>query len=457
MSIFEEYPVLKRHMNLRISKGRKICRNLRTGDCELPDEGSFAFLSMCSGSHRLKDIFTAHTQVYGREVFPVDDILKKYGHLLDFSSLPARARQLEHMAEMLKARRSRWPYHPFREETPFRLEASLTEVCNHRCSYCYQGSEHKDEHGLHLEEWKDVMKQAAELGVQEIVFTGGEPTLYRGFLELVKTAVSHGLYPRISTNGSTLDPAMTGALHEAGAEYIHLSLPAVTSALYGRITGAEKSLDQVKRAIPLLKRSGFYIRVKMVLTPENTMEAGRLLEYCGENGVDLVHLAPFIASTRTGKDYALVPDEDSLVRVMKTAEAAEKRYPDLVIAKPALGLWEWRNEKEIVRCGGVKESLTVIHNGNITFCESLGGIDGFVMGNVRSQTLEEIWNSPIPDRYTVTQAKSEPCKSCEYLEKCGTGCFLFSYMAQKDAFSADPRCFRYNGHRIGAAGEEKCE
>ncbi len=451
MSIHKEYPVLKRNINLRLSKGRKICRDLRTGDCHLLDEGSFAFLRMCNGRYCLEEIFMAHTQAFGKEAFPIDTIFAKYTPMLDFSKTPACAHQLENIDTMLQARGSNWLYHPFREETPFNLEASLTEVCNHQCSYCYQGSEHMGRPGLLLEEWREIIGQAAKLGVQEIVFTGGEPTLYPDFTELVKTAVAHGLYPKISTNGSTLDRSVIETLHNAGAEYIHLSLPAVTSSLYRKITGAEKSLEKVKEAIPLLKQKGFYIRVKMVLTPQNTQEVGRLLEFCSDNKVDLVHLAPFIASTRTGEDYSLVPSEDALAHVLEVAEAAEKKHPDMLIAKPALGLWEWRDEKEIVRCGGVKESLTIIYNGDITFCESLGGIEEFILGNVRSHMLEEIWNSPIPDRYTITQTKREPCKSCEFLEKCGTGCFLFSYLAQKDAFSTDPRCFRYDGCRIGDA------
>lgn len=445
----KEYPVLKRNINLRISKGRKICKNLRTGDCGLLDEGSFAFLSMCNGSYRLEEIFAAHAQVFGNDIFPADVIFEKWVPMLEFSKKPACARQLDNLDILLKARGRDWPYHKFREETPFQLEASLTEVCNHRCSYCYQGNEHRGGQDLLLEEWKKVIEQAAGLGMQEIIFTGGEPTLYPDFTELVKTAVEHGLYPKISTNGSRLDGSVVEALRNAGAEYIHLSLPAVTPSLYGKITGAESSLEKVKHAILLLKQSGFYIRVKMVLTPDNTEETGRLLEFCGENKVDLVHLAPFIASTRTGKDYALVPSEASLAEVMETVEAVGKKYPHMLIAKPALGLWEWRNEKEIVRCGGVKESLTVISNGNITFCESLGEIEEFILGNVRTHTLAEIWNSRIPDRFTVIHAKSEPCKSCEFLESCGTGCFLFSYIAAKDAFSADPRCFRYSGRRIG--------
>jgi pyrroloquinoline quinone biosynthesis protein E len=448
MKISEKYPALMKNRALRISKGRNICKNLRTGDCDLLDEQSFVFLRMCNGRYRLQDIISVHTQVFGQKMFSVEVFLEKYKHILNFCDQPAFVPQLENMDVMLSAREIDWPFHPFREETPFSLEVSLTEVCNHRCTYCFQGKEHKHNPGLSLEEWKSVIYQAAGLGVQEIVFTGGEPTLYPDFIELVKTAADNGLYPKISTNGSTLDRPFVEALKGAGAEYIHLSLPAVSPLLYHQITKTKESLEKVKRAIFLLKEKNFYIRAKMVLIPQNTEECSTLLDFCGENHIDMVHLAPFIASTKTGDDYALVPSEEALSQVLKRAEAAEKKYPGMLIAKPATGLWEWKNEKEIVRCGGIKENLTVISNGNITFCEPLGQIQEFILGNVRTHTLAEIWNSEAPDRYTKVSVKDEPCISCEYLESCNTGCFLFSYIAEKDAYSADPRCFRYNGRRI---------
>lgn len=449
MNNYEQYPRLRRNIYLRISKGRYIYKDMRSGDCNLVDTDSFAILRMCNGENKLKEMAAAYKQMPGGRNITAEAILEKYAEILVFSEKPSKAHQLDHIDSMLSARKVNWPYHPFREETPFQLEASLTEVCNHRCSYCYQGNEHADKDHLSLNEWIDVIEQAAGLGVQEVVFTGGEPTLYPGFMEIVNNTTLHGIFPRISTNGSTLNDDLIESLHEAGAEYIHLSLPAVTSELYGKITGKEESLKKVTRAIRRLKERDFYIRVKMVLTSDNTDEVTNLLDYCAENGVDTVHLAPFIASTRTSEDYAMIPPEHSLAEVLKAADAAEQKYPEMLIAKPGLGLWEWRNEKEIVRCGGIKDSLTVINNGNITFCEALAGVDEFIIGNVRHKKLDAIWNSPIPDRYTTIKATREPCKSCEYLSGCGTGCFLFSYMAQHDPYAADPRCFKYAGHRFG--------
>ena len=158
------------------------------------------------------------------------------------------------------------------------------------------------------------------MGVQEVTFSGGEPALYPYLESLVRHVSSKGIYPKISTNAACLSKDLVTRLAETGAEYIHLSLPAVSEDLYDRITGSKGDLPQVKSAILDLKEKGFYVRLKMVLLPFNIGEVNSLLDFCADCQVDFVYLAPFHLTHISRSGGELIPSDSDLLRVKTIAE-----------------------------------------------------------------------------------------------------------------------------------------
>src|SRR6266516_4633453 len=109
------------------------------------------------------------------------------------------------------------------------LRVSLTDRCNLRCSYCMPPE------GL---DWLPTADQltddelirllriaTARLGVTEVRFTGGEPLLRRGLLEIVARTAELSPRPEISvtTHGIGL-VRLAEPLHRAGLDRINVSL-----------------------------------------------------------------------------------------------------------------------------------------------------------------------------------------------------------------------------------------
>ena len=73
--------------------------------------------------------------------------------------------------------------------TPLALIAELTHRCPLHCVYCSNPSEMTARgRELSTAEWMGVFQQAAELGVLQVDFTGGEPLARPDVVELAAAA-----------------------------------------------------------------------------------------------------------------------------------------------------------------------------------------------------------------------------------------------------------------------------
>lgn len=442
------YPLLKKHIAIRVNRGHFVVSNCRTGDSERENKENAVFLLLCNGGRTLEEILRIYRGILDISLSlakeQAEKVSAKYAKEVGYYRKKQRERDI-FLPDMEKE--AAWKYSPLRDAYPYRMTIALTRCCNHRCDYCFNSSGNRGEQEVGVEKWIRVITQAHDMGIQEITFTGGEPFLYGNFIKLAAFCSERGIYPKISTNGTFLDESMIRKLKRAGAEYIHLSLPAVTEAVYDRITGSRGDLPKVKQAVRLLKQYHFYVRVKMVLTPHNLGEVSKLLAFCAETGVDFVHLAPYVLTENSRSGRSLLLGEEELLKVRSAAEAGRKKYAGMEISGIPAACGRWKSARDITKCGGIKDSLTILANGRITFCEALGELDEFTLGNIQENSLEEIWNSDKPDHITNPEGRNldKACRECEYADRCRTGCFVFSHMQSGNPWSMDPRCFRFAG------------
>src|ERR1700736_5933240 len=98
--------------------------------------------------------------------------------------------------------------------TPLSLLAELTYRCNLQCPYCYNPLDLAS-YGEELDEpaWLRVIDESADLGVLQIHFSGGEPTLRPELLvALVRRAHERQQYTNLITQGTFLDDALLDRL-----------------------------------------------------------------------------------------------------------------------------------------------------------------------------------------------------------------------------------------------------
>src|SRR6516162_10030756 len=107
--------------------------------------------------------------------------------------------------------------------TPLALVAELTHRCPLHCVYCSNPLELQSRDAeLSTQEWSRVFREAAQAGVLQADFTGGEPLARPDIVELVRAARSADLYVSLITSGLPLDEARLGELVAAGLDHFQL-------------------------------------------------------------------------------------------------------------------------------------------------------------------------------------------------------------------------------------------
>ncbi len=119
------------------------------------------------------------------------------------------------------------------------LRVSLTDACNLRCVYCMpEDIVFRPAAALMQDdEILTLLRVAASLGVDKVRLTGGEPTVRRGIVELVRAirAIPGIQKIAMTTNGIKL-AELAGPLAEAGLGQVNISIDSLKPERFHRIT-----------------------------------------------------------------------------------------------------------------------------------------------------------------------------------------------------------------------------
>ncbi len=152
------------------------------------------------------------------------------------------------------------------------LRISVTDRCNLRCVYCMPVSgvrplAHEDI--LRYEEINTVARAAAEMGIDKVRLTGGEPLVRAGLPELVGMLADIETIDDISltTNGTML-AKHAAELKSAGLNRVNISLDSLKADRFRAITRSDAELADVLEGIEAAREAGLEpVKLNMVVIP----------------------------------------------------------------------------------------------------------------------------------------------------------------------------------------------
>ena len=222
------------------------------------------------------------------------------------------------------------------------LRISVTDRCNFRCNYCMPRDVFDSNYAfmphsalLSFEEIARLAGTFAQLGVEKIRLTGGEPLLRKNIESLIamlsalRTPQGRPLDITLTTNGVLL-ARKARALKDAGLTRVTVSLDALDADLFARMSDSDFTPDDVLRGVDAAAEAGLAsIKINMVVRRgfndgqilpmarrfRGTGQVLRFIEYMdvgSTNGWNLAEVVPTAeVLQRIGREFPLeaVADE----------------------------------------------------------------------------------------------------------------------------------------------------
>ena len=109
---------------------------------------------------------------------------------------------------------------------PVEVLFTLTNRCNLRCIMCnFKKIQANSADELNTEQVTSIITQIADLKIETVVFSGGEPLLRDDLFEIVNFASRHGIANTILlTNGTIIDEEIIKRINESGLKAVWISL-----------------------------------------------------------------------------------------------------------------------------------------------------------------------------------------------------------------------------------------
>jgi cyclic pyranopterin phosphate synthase len=173
------------------------------------------------------------------------------------------------------------------------LRVSLTDRCNLRCSYCMpaEGLDWLPKPELLTDdEMVRLVRIGVELlGIREVRFTGGEPLLRRGLVDIVARVARLERRPHMSvtTNGIGLG-RLARSLREAGLDRVNVSLDTLRKETFIHLARRDRLADVIE-GLAAADAAGLRpVKVNAVLMRNvNDDEPVELLRWCLDRGYEL--------------------------------------------------------------------------------------------------------------------------------------------------------------------------
>jgi pyrroloquinoline quinone biosynthesis protein E len=307
--------------------------------------------------------------------------------------------------------------------------------CTANCSGCESRQDlHKSlrrEQVLTLDEWKWIFEDAAQLGVQRLDISGGEPTLYRQLLDLVKFGRLFHWQVNVNTNGTFIKSDNAKLLVDAGLNSVYVSLYGSTSQLHDAMRYQRGLWDKATNAIQLFSLAGvghsdFSVKVQTLICKSNFREIPKLISLSHQLGAKEIAIS-YLEGDFFGKLQLTPADIQSFRKeIIPDCLAAISDLPLGVQEKNKamedvrqlfsenLSIEQWAssiyrpNEEE--KCDRPQWFSLILANGDVHPCNMVEYTHAPIMGNVRMSSLGGIWNN---ESFKIFREKLfDCCKMC---------------------------------------------
>lgn len=340
------------------------------------------------------------------------------------------------------------------EGFPLILGWELTLTCNLRCAHCGSSAGRPRRNELTTAEALALCEEFPALLVQEVDFTGGEPLLRADWPVIAARLIELGIATNVLTNGLAVKADTVARMKDVGISGVGISLDGLEPT-HDVVRCRAGSFAAVVDAIAAMQAAALPFNVITTVHALNAGELPEMLALMRSLGVRHWRLQPLISSGRVRSHAELHIDRSTLFRLGRFISEAKRSGAcgDMqIICSDGLEYVEgddaerpWRGcSAGIVSCG-------ITSDGKVKGCLSMP--DEIIEGDLRRDTLWNIWFDPDAFAYTRDFAAcqlGDNCKACEKRIDCKGGCSSSSY-CETGQFHNDALCYYKSSLEYGSA------
>jgi radical SAM protein with 4Fe4S-binding SPASM domain len=301
--------------------------------------------------------------------------------------------------------------------------------------HCGSRAGKKNENELTLNECLDIAQQLIDMNCKQITLIGGEIFLRKDWHKIARKFVDADVYTNIITNALNLQQKHFDALAKSGIQQVGISIDGMEDS-HNKIRRHPKSFYHVLQTIQKLKSDQYSIGIVTTLNRLNINDLENMYQLFVDHDIQVWQLQLTSPMGNAENHLYLLLSNEEIKQVIRFIKQKNKDKKMLLVAGDNIGYY---TEDEMYirgpkfhpqinnRFTGCKAGLFVVgidNEGNVRGCESLMS-EEFIEGNLRKNTLEEIWNKKDAFAYNRNFRKellAGKCADCDKSEVCKGGC-----------------------------------
>jgi MoaA/NifB/PqqE/SkfB family radical SAM enzyme len=254
-----------------------------------------------------------------------------------------------------------------------------------------------------IEEWQGALQSIKDfVGRFSINFSGGEPFIKPGFIDLLDWCNKNGISAGVTTNGSALTQRNAVKVVAADPFNVNISVDAPNAEVHDYLRGYPGLFEKLSNGISHLlaerSRQGkqFPINIKPTVNSKNFRLMPELVEWAMSMGVSCVQLQPMDRWTQETYDELWVeePELPEFEQVIERLIEMQRAGAPILTPPNILRLFaeQFRGKKappEVMPCRVGLRDFFIRTDGNVEVCVHYPPI-----GNIREQSARELWYGP---------------------------------------------------------------
>lgn len=293
------------------------------------------------------------------------------------------------------------------------VQLCLHYHCQCHCRHCGVANlAHNIKGELSLSEIKKIFKDLKMSGTDFVDLSGGEPTLHKDLMGIIRLGKECGFEMSIETNGMNLDEEFISNLKKSGLDLMYLSLDDYGLAPQNR---NRRGRGAFASAVDTLRRShkmGLPVHVSIVPVNQEFFTDGEVndqIDFCLKNGAEKIRILfpSHVGNCRPSKQ-TLYSEEHEL----SLLGHVDNKYHDLVYVEgPAAQLSVILAEREF-HCPARRGFCYIAPNGYVMPCPYLP----IVFGDIKRESMTEIFSRMYEHPFLKEGDSYCPTRDEEYLK-----------------------------------------